>query len=109
MRTIPRAQALTMREQIGIRLSEPFGKRAVELAVQAHLDGTPKILAMRERTMIFAVPSRDRCRTHQVVADYAGSIWCDCMAAQFSRSCCHAGAVSLYLRQMAQACTAYAS
>ena len=109
MGSITQAQAQTLREQITIRLSEPFGRRAVELANTAHLTGTPRLIEIRQRTILFSVPSKNRLQSYAVVADYAGSIWCECMAAQHDRACCHVGAVSLYLKVMAQACTAYAS
>jgi hypothetical protein len=110
MRILTREKALTLAEQIDIRLSGYFGTHAVELARAAHLDGTPKVLVLREHTATLAVPSKDRLKTYQVVCDlHAGSCWCDCLAGQHHKACCHVGAAILFLRQMAKACSAFST
>src|SRR5215469_15111642 len=77
---ITRNTAITLSQAIDLRLTQYFTLRCVELAHAAHLDGTPKLISMRERTCVLVVPSKDRSMSYQVVADYAGTTWCDCIA-----------------------------
>lgn len=103
------AQPMSLDEQIAARQESAFNRRAVELAEAAHLTGTPHILELRQHTILFTVPSRDRRREYRVVADKAAtSCWCECPAGSRSRPCSHAGAVAHYLGVMARACRSYA-
>jgi len=57
--------------------------------------------------MLELVPSKNRSAEHSVVADFAGSVWCDCPAAKHDHPCSYAGAAFHRLRQMSKACRQY--
>lgn len=96
---------LSTAERIDIRLASKFNTRAIELAKQAHLDGTPRLLELRKHTILLEVTSRDRSHLYLVVVDQAAeTCWCDCLAARHNQACCHVGAALLYASAVARAC-----
>lgn len=98
----------TLGDQITTRLSSAFATRAVELAEEAHLTGTPHLVEIRQHTVLFRVPSKDRTREYCTVADRTGSVWCECaVSSQFDHACCHAGATIHYMRQLAKLVDGY--
>ena len=98
----------TISEQITARLDSQFAKRAVALAIAAHLDYTPRLLEMRQRSMLFVVPSRDwSCEYHVVADKHVATVRCECMAGSQSKPCCHTGAVLHYIGGMVRDCAEY--
>lgn len=82
--------------------AEMYAHRAIELAEAAHLTATAQIIERTSTYEVFAVPSKDRSRTHSVTLDSTGSTRmprCDCPADHYGRPCAHAGAVLHYQRQ----------
>lgn len=95
--------------QIEARLQSGFNKRSVQLARANHLDGTPRLLELRQATIVLEIPSRNRSTTYEVTADiYTATVWCVCSAARHNLPCSHAGAALEYLRQMHRASREYA-
>jgi hypothetical protein len=104
------AQAIASDERFTARLAGDFAGRCIELARQNHLDGTARLERIGTRTLAFTVPSRLRNREYSVIADFAGTVWCEqCPASKRHHPCSHAGAVYHALRQLAQACKEYAA
>jgi hypothetical protein len=104
------ATVISSSDRFTVRLASDFAKWCIALARAAHLDGTARLMSLRSNTIAFVVSSRNREREYEMVADFAGTVWCEgCVASKHNRACCHCGAVYHYLRQMAQACREYGS
>ena len=71
---------------------QEWNVRALELAHEKHLIGTPSYHHECEYGHVWRVPSRSGKGSYDVLARHDGRVECPCVAGSYGRPCSHAGA-----------------